>query len=376
MPIAFSQRQQAAIAWSVTVLAAAAALGVLALGFIGLNRLLARFSGVLAPLLTAAVLALILKPYQAFFRTRLRMRPIPAMLAVCVTIVTPLLLLLWMLGGLLIEQAGDLLQQMPSNIEALHSRALELWPRLNVKLVEYGVADRLRSVLEGRSADIVSAMKGALTGAASLGASVFRSAAGLLTWAALPVYLVFMLLADPVGREQAEKMLPFLKPETRRDVAYLADEFVSIVVAFFRGQLVVAFLQAILFGFGFMFCGLQYGFLIGFTMGLLNIIPYLGNIVGLSVALPVAFFQAGGGGGAAALVLLVFAAVQFIEAYVLTPRIIGNTTGLHPMAIIFSVFFWGSAFDGIIGIVLAVPLSAFLVVLWRLVKARYMREIV
>ncbi|NLE66298.1 MAG: AI-2E family transporter [Lentisphaerae bacterium] len=376
MPIVFSQRQQTAIAWSLTLLAAAAAISVLAFGFIMLARLLARFSGVLAPLFTAAVLALILKPYQAFFRNRLRLRPVPAMLAVCVTIVTPLVLLLWMLGGMLIEQAGDLLQHMPANMEAMRGRALELWPKLNEKLVEYGVAARLRSVLEGRSADIVSAAQGALEGALSLGASAFRSVAGLLTWAALPVYLVFMLMADPISKEQVEKMLPFLKPETRRDAAYLADEFVSIVVAFFRGQLVVAFCQAVLFGFGFMFCGLQYGFLIGFVMGLLNIIPYLGNILGLSIALPLAFFQAGGGPGTAALILLVFGAVQFLEAYVLTPRIIGNTTGLHPVAIIFSIFFWGSAFNGMVGIILAVPLSAFLVVLWRLVKERYMREIV
>lgn len=376
MSIAFSQRQQTAIAWSVTVLTVAAAMSVLVLGLMGLIRLVAGFSDVLAPLVTAAVLALILKPYQTFFRNRLRFRPIPAMLAVCLTVITPLVLLIWLFGGLLITQLGELLHNMPRYFNALYDRAIEIWPTLKVKLAEYGIAERLHGVLKERSSDIISAAQGAVVGAVSLGASAFWSVAGLLTWAALPVYLAFMLIAEPIRKEQIEKGLPFLRPETRRDVAYLANEFVSIVVAFFRGQIVVAFCQAMLYAFGFMLCGLQYGFLIGFAMGFLNIIPYLGSIVGLGIALPVAFFQTGGGPGAMALVMLVFGIVQFLEAYVLTPRIIGNSTGLHPMAIIFSIFFWGSAFNGILGMILAVPLSAFLVVLWRLVKARHMREIV
>lgn len=375
MPIAFSQRQQTAIAWAVTVLSVAAALSVLVVGFMGLTRFLAKFSNVFAPLLTAAVLALILKPYQAFFRHRLRFPPVPAMLAVCVTIITPLILLFWVLGGFLIDQFGDLMQDMPSNLNTLYRRALEFWPTLKVKLAEYGVAERLRSLLDERSADLISAARGTIAGAFNLGASAFWSVAGLLTWAAFPVYLVFLLMAEPISKAQIEKRLPFLRQETRQDVAYLADEFVSIVVAFFRGQIVVAFCQALLYAFGFMFCGLQYGFLIGFVMGFLNIIPYLGSIAGLAVALPVAFFQTGGGLGDMALVLLVFGVVQFLEGYVLTPKIIGNRTGLHPMAIIFSIFFWAAAFNGILGMILAVPLSAFLVVLWRLVKARHMREI-
>ena len=73
-------------------------------------------------------------------------------------------------------------------------------------------------------------------------------------------------------------------------------------------------------------------------------------------------------------VLLVFVVVQLIEGYVLTPRIMGERTGLHPMAIIVAVFFWGSALDGILGMILAIPLTAFLVVFWRLAKEKYIEE--
>jgi predicted PurR-regulated permease PerM len=65
-----------------------------------------------------------------------------------------------------------------------------------------------------------------------------------------------------------------------------------------------------------------------------------------------------------------------IEGYVLTPKIMGDRTGLHPVAIILAVFFWGSALNGIPGMMLAIPLTAFLVVFWRLARERYISELV
>ena len=155
---------------------------------------------------------------------------------------------------------------------------------------------------------------------------------------------------------------------------YLVREFVAILVAFFRGQLVIAGAQGVLYGLGFGWVGLPYGVAIGLTLGFLNIIPYLGNLIGLGVALPLAYFYPQGGPNLLIAVVVVFCAVQAVEAYVLTPRIMGSRTGLHPMAIIFALFFWGLAFGGLLGMILAIPLTAFLVVFWRLVKAKYLRE--
>ena len=74
--------------------------------------------------------------------------------------------------------------------------------------------------------------------------------------------------------------------------------------------------------------------------------------------------------------MAVFVVVQLIEGYYLTPKVMGERTGLHPLMIIVALFFWGTAFDGIAGMILAIPLTAFLVVFWRLVKAKYLTEIV
>jgi predicted PurR-regulated permease PerM len=157
---------------------------------------------------------------------------------------------------------------------------------------------------------------------------------------------------------------------------YLLEEFINILVAFFRGQIVIALLQGLLFAAGFMLAGLQYGFALGLMLGFLNIIPYLGNLIGLAVALPLAFFQADGGAGKLGLVVGVFVVVQLVEGYVLTPRIMGKRTGLHPMAIVVAILFWGSALGGLTGMILAIPLTAFFVVFWRLLKNKYITEIV
>ena len=108
---------------------------------------------------------------------------------------------------------------------------------------------------------------------------------------------------------------------------FLLTEFINIIVAFFRGQLIVAFLQGLLFAIGFSLVGLQYGFVIGLLLGFLNIIPYLGSMIGLSVALPLAYFQSGGGGTTLVWVIVTFSVVQSIEGYVLTPRIMGTGRG-------------------------------------------------
>ncbi len=127
---------------------------------------------------------------------------------------------------------------------------------------------------------------------------------------------------------------------------------------------------------GFALVGLQHGFIIGLLLGFLNIIPYLGSMLGLAIALPLAFFQADGGPLRLGLVIGVFVIVQLIEGYYLTPKVMGERTGLHPLTIIVALFFWGTAFDGIAGMILAIPLTAFLVVFWRLVKTKYISEIV
>jgi len=364
------------------VLSAAVTLtGLAVIGFIlyGFFTILARFVGyfspVLTPLAVAGILALILRPYYEWLSARVRWRP-AAVILVFVSLLLPILGVMWLFGSILADQWRGLVQQLPVWLDAVSAR-LESWlPQLSTFWQEQEVGSQVKQGLSGKGGWLAAQLGLALKRVLAAGIGVFQVLGGLLSWVVLPVYLVFLLTARPVSLAKMDGLLPFLKPDTRSDVTYLVREFVNILVAFFRGQLVIAFAQGVLYGVGFGLVGLQYGVAIGLTLGFLNIIPYLGNIIGLGVALPLAFFQPEGGWGLVAMVGAVFCVVQAVEAYILTPRIMGEQTGLHPMVIIVALFFWGTALNGLLGMILGIPLTAFLVVFWRLLKAKYIKELV
>ena len=130
-----------------------------------------------------------------------------------------------------------------------------------------------------------------------------------------------------------------------------------------------------MFALGFSLIDLKGAILIGFSLGLLNIVPFLGTLIGLLIVLPLAYMQPSGGGfPLLGLSLLVFSVVQLIESWVLTPKIMANRSGLHPALVVISVFFWGTAFGSITGMILAVPLTAFLITAWKQAKAGLSRS--
>ena len=206
--------------------------------------------------------------------------------------------------------------------------------------------ETIKSILTSLSTEVKSLMASTVPSlkAAGLGAlGLFGFAASL---AIVPIYLFFFLLSrkDPTGGLQ--RQLTFLNEDLRKDVVFLVQNFIGIVVSFFRGQLLIGLIMGLLLTLGFSLVGLKFALVLGLTLGILNIIPYLGTIVGLSLSLPLAFFQTGGGWPLAAMTL-------------------------HPVVIIFAVFFWGAAFQGILGMVLAIPLTAFFVTAWRLARQKY-----
>jgi len=376
MDLGLSERQRSAVAAAVTILATAVIVAAVG-GLFWLIALFAqRFSNVLLPLAAAAVAALVFQPYYEWLRERQRVNKIVAIVLVFLSGIVPLALFTWFVGALVFEQILDLTQKAPAWWQDVSLRAQERWPEIKHFFEDTELGQQIRTAAEEHSGSLVDGARYVVEKVFTAGAGIARGVVALLGWVVVPVYFAFFLMADTRGIERLENMLPFLKEETRHDVVYLVDEFINIIVAFFRGQLIIAFLQGLLFAIGFSVVGLKYGFLIGLVLGFLNIIPYLGNIIGLGVAIPLALLQPGGGLVKLALVLAVFAAVQMIEGYLLTPKIMGDRTGLHPMAIIVAIFFWGSALGGLSGMILAIPLTAFLVVFWRLAREKYVQELV
>ncbi len=377
MQIELSERQRATVAAAATIAAAAVILAAVVALFWVIGSFFAAFSNVFLPLAVAAVLAFVLRPYYELLNERLRFPKILAVAAVLLSLLLPVAGFAWFFGALAASQMTGLIDALPDASDRVVDWVTETLPALNELTETIPFAGRVREAIE--NLDPASLLPGfELVGDATVDVltSVGAGLALLFAWAVLPVYLCFFLIIDPDRFRKLDHLFPFLKPRTREDVIYLIQEFIDILVAFFRGQLVIAFLQGALFAIGFSIAGLRYGLVLGLALGFLNIIPYLGSIVGLAVALPIGYWQEGGGLNLVIWVLVVFALVQLIEAYVLTPRIMGDRTGLHPMAIIVAVFFWGSALNGIAGMILAIPLTAFLVVFWRLARERYIGEVV
>lgn len=369
-------RQRATVAAALTLLAALL-LAAVGSGIVwGLARFINRFQNVLLPPVVAGILAMLLRPYYDWLLKVCRGSRTAALALFFLSALVPLVAFAWTVGAFAVNQILQFIDELPAIIGRLQELARSHWPKVTTLLEKYGLMAEFNSQLKNPDGIVVSLLRywgGRLS--QSL-VQLFQSAAGLFAWAVLPVYLAFFLMAKPFETRKIGDFLPFLKKETREDVVYLFSQFVEILLTFFRGQIIVAFAQGLLFALGFALVGLPYGIVIGISLGFLNIIPYLGSIAGLAVALPLAYFSKSGGLALVALVLVVFSTVQAIEGYILTPRIMGKRTGLHPALIIFAVFFWGVALGGILGMMLAIPLTAFAVVFWRLLEKKYLAEVV
>jgi predicted PurR-regulated permease PerM len=338
----------------------------------GLAWLLGYFSGVIWPVAAAGILALIFRPTIDGFQRRLRFGRVTAVLLLYGLVAIAVAILMLCALPPLASQVDELVRSLPD----LWHRALNYWQR-NLpawaqsydRLTTDPAVSNLGQTLSDEAQKIPGRLFPSLAAAGSglLGLLVFLAHLVLV-----PLFLFFLLLMPSVSADRiAAAHLPFLPPAWRRDVAFLGHEFVGIVVAFFRGQLLIGSAMGVLYGTGFALVGVKFGILLGLLVGLLNTVPYLGTITGLLTVLPLALLQPEGGGKLLGEAFAVMVAVQGVESWVLTPQIMGNRTGLHPMAITISFLFWTTALGGFAGLVLAVPLTAFLVIVWRFLRLKY-----
>jgi predicted PurR-regulated permease PerM len=189
---------------------------------------------------------------------------------------------------------------------------------------------------------------------------VFGFMVGLLI---VPIYLFFFLKESPRIAESWSNYLPLRRSEFKDEVVTVLTEINGYLINFFRGQLVVAAINGIMVAIGLSIVGLQFGFLIGLGFAFIGIIPYAGYIVCYIPAILIAFAQFNDWVHPLWVTIIFFLIVAQIDGLVTTPRIVGNSVGLHPMTVIMSVFLWTLVLGGLLGAVLAIPLTATLKVL-------------
>lgn len=188
----------------------------------------------------------------------------------------------------------------------------------------------------------------------------------------VPVYLFFFLKDSAAIRSRWHDYVPLKASRFKTELVATLQEINGYLISFFRGQVLVAAIDGLLVGIALTIFGLPYGFLIGVFMAILGVIPYIGNILCLIPACVIAWLHAQNGApfglspwACVGSVVAIFVVVQQINSLVTAPKIVGDSVGLHPLTVIFSMLFWSLILGGFVGALLAVPLTAAVKVLFR-----------
>lgn len=359
--IKFTENQEKTIASGITLLSLAVVIAFAAAAVWFAAKAVSFLSPALLPVVMGILLAMFFKPYYRLWLGWVK-NPALAASLMSLSVLVPLGVLLYYFGSFAASQIGDLVYQAPERAKQFSAWFNESFPRARQIADGMGLeyqtwTEGLKNFLMHSAIGIVGYMSSFLNLIVSL------------------VFFVYFLTRPDIDGRTCVKEMPFLKNSTRDFVAEQIDAFLNIVVGFFQRQTLICLAEGVYYGAAFALCRVPYGFFIGFALGVLNLVPFLGTITCLPVALPLAYWGAGGSAGKVIAVALAWFAGQILDGYLITPKIQGGKTGLGYAGVIFSFFFWGIVFNSLLGLLLAIPLSAFWVVLWRAIKSRYIKPV-
>lgn len=330
-------------------------------GLLLLGGLLYLLAPVLTPFVIAALFAYLGDPLVDRLETK--MARTAAVMVVFSGLVLILLGLVLLLLPSLVRQVTTLYAKLPGYIDWLQGTAVPwLQVRLGIEELALDLGVLRRAITEHWSA------AGGI--AAEVLATVSRSGLAFFGWLAnlvlIPVVTFYLLRDWDVFLGRLRDLLPRKMEPT---VTMLAQESDEVLGAFLRGQFLVMLGLGAIYSIGLWLVGLDLALLIGMVAGLVNFVPYLGFIVGILAAGIAALVQFQDVPHLL-LVVLVFGVGQIVESVLLTPLLVGDRIGLHPVAVIFAVLAGGQLF-GFFGILLALPVAAVLMVLLRHAHGRY-----
>ncbi|MFP6902950.1 MAG: AI-2E family transporter [Verrucomicrobiia bacterium] len=377
--------KQAKVLWfSLTVLAIAVFLALLALMLYGVGWMLDRLTPVLLPLAIAGILAFLLNPLVDFFEPKMsakvsflfskirnpkRVKAILLVLMIGFCIITALTLVT------LTTVVPEMLKLAEETKVEYVQQNIRNWATEN-KGTDWGKLMMLGKLETIDLSALMTAGEQQLTRFSEKGVSEAIALIGLLAGLALvPVYVFYFLLEARTIEMKWSDYLPLKESRFKEEAVFVLSSFNDCLVVFFRGQVLVAFCVGVCLAIGFSIIGLPYAILIGLAAGLLGIIPYFGVIASTIPVLLLSLVYGDqmivDGAGAPVLALFVCALVLFLEKTVIQPKIIGERVGMHPVAVIISVLMGATLVGGVIGGLLAIPVAmALRTVLFRYVWVR------
>lgn len=410
-----SPRQSRLIWLAITGLAVAVLVGLVVALIWSLSRVLHLLSPVLWPLAVAGVLAYLLDPLVDQFHRH----GLPRTRAILAVFVLGLLLVVGLFASVvpqLVNETRLLVNRVPAYVIGLQNRA-EQWvnhpPPLLRRLLQIeernthapivgpatnettlDLTTNTPSAEAGTNTPALTAPAGAVDRQAvqaattwladalpRVGSWLFGQVGRVASWfgvlvglALIPVYTFYFLLEKQGISSRWTDYLPVADSGFKNELVFVLNSVNNYLISFFRGQVLVAICDGVLYGIGFLIVGLPYAVLIGVMAIGLTMIPFLGAIVTCVTALAIALVQFGDWLHPL-LVLVVFGCVQALEGLVISPKIMGGRVGLHPLTIIIAVMVGTALLGGLLGGILSIPLTAALrVIMFRYIWKRPQAE--
>lgn len=319
---------------------------------------------VLLPFLLGGVLAYFGDPLV----DRIESRGLGRTAGVCIVFVTLTVfafLLLLLFAPMLLRQAQALVSNLPDYLSALQQWLLPWLSSFGISQEALSKAELSRLITENW-AEARQVLAVALKSLTASSGSIVSFLVGL---ALVPVVTFYLLRDWDVFIAKVRELLPV---SVEPAVTHWAKESDEVLGSFMRGQLLVMLALSLIYSIGFWAAGLQYGLLIGLVAGMVSFVPYLGTAVGIALAGTMMWFQTG------ELIDMLWIGLvlgigQLAEGMLLTPLLVGDRIGLHPVLVIFAVLAGGQLF-GVLGVLLALPVAAVLAVALRHWRDDYVRQ--
>ncbi|WP_180177160.1 chloramphenicol efflux transporter CxpE [Acinetobacter sp. YH12039] len=275
-------------------------------------------------------------------------------------------LAMWFLLPLVWEQLMYAKNNIPSNIHWVNYTFLPwLSETFNLVPMEIDTEQMSAAIMEyiqtNYSADSIQAM---LLKVAQSGLNFIQIGGTIVL---IPIIAFYFLLDWERMLENMRRLIP---RKYEKSTLTIVGECHEVLGAFVKGQFLVMFLLGVVYAVGLQLVGIEVGIIIGMIAGLASIIPYLGFAVGIISAIVACLFQFGLDWVHLALVLVVFMVGQAIEGYILQPFLLGDKIGLSPVAVVFAVLA-GAQLAGLLGMLIALPVAAIIVVLLRHARENY-----
>lgn len=335
---------------------------------------------VLIPVAVAAILAFLLDPVVKFL-TRLGLTRIISIAIVYVAFTAFFVGLIIYIGPPAYRQGTTLVKNFPAYMQKTELLAIKTMTNLQ-RLSEIELfhpereiqtpGDQLSSIISNAIKDAGTWMQQKIPYIAmESGKFLQRSVGGflgvfgfLLSMILVPIFLFFFLKDSASIAENWSRYLPLRASPLKNEIVSLVSEIKSYLISFFRGQLLVSLIDGLLIAVALLFLRLDFAILIGIMVGILGVIPYLGIMICYIPAVIIAAAQFGDWMHPV-IVTIIFILANNIDGMFIAPKIVGESVGLHPLTVILSVLAWSLILGGLLGALLAVPLTATIKVLLK-----------